>query len=180
MDERTIEREVIYSGKIISLHRDKVMLDNGHVTYREVVTHPGATCVLPWSAGRITLVQQYRKPVEENLWEIPAGKLEPGEDPLESAQRELLEETGLQALQMRYLGKFYTSPGFSSEVMHAYIATDLKQALSNPDDDELLSIRSFSVEEFEEMINGQKILDGKTLLTYYLAKVALGEEFDWK
>jgi ADP-ribose pyrophosphatase len=180
MDEITLEREIIYTGKIISLHRDKVVLDNGNTTYREVVTHPGATCVLPLAAGRITLVQQYRKPVEQGLWEIPAGKLEEGEDPLESAHRELVEETGLEAQQMRFLGKFFTSPGFSSELMYAYIATDLSQVKANPDEDEILKIKSFALNEIDKMIRDEIILDGKTLLTFYLARALFAKEFDSK
>lgn len=177
MNEKTVESEIVYQGKILTLRRDKVLLDNGNFTMREVVEHPGATCVFPIENGKVTIVEQFRKPVEKSLWEIPAGKLEPGEAPEASARRELIEEAGLEPGVLHFLGKFFTSPGFSGEVMYAYLATNLTSTSVNPDEDEILNIRQVTLNEFEMMLQSGEIDDAKTMLTYYMAKAAFPEVF---
>ena len=169
--------EVLYHGKVLCLRRDRVLLSNGKESFREIVTHPGATCILPLTDAGITLVRQYRKPVEQALWEIPAGKLEPGEDPAISARRELAEETGLQAENLHYLGRFYTSPGYSNEIMYAYLARNPSQGNDCPDEDEILQRQTFSVAALEALIASEEIVDGKTLLTFYMAKACFPADF---
>lgn len=114
--EVTVNTNKIFEGKIINLRVDEVKLPNGKVTTREIVEHPGGVSIVAVNEeGKILLVKQYRKPAEESLLEIPAGKLEKGEDPLICAKRELLEETGYEASFIKHLITFYTTPGFSNE-----------------------------------------------------------------
>lgn len=165
MKEKTITTKEIYQGKILNLRIDTVLLPNGREARREVVEHPGAVAVVARNdAGEVILVKQYRYPVKEILWEIPAGKLEKGEDPLLCAKRELAEETGLAADTWRHLGTFYTTPGFSDEIMYLYLAEDIKEESSQPDDDEFIETEKFTPKEIKEMIAGGGIKDAKTLV----------------
>lgn len=166
-EEKTIKSEPIYDGRIIKVKKDVVVLPNGETSIRELVVHPGAVGIIPITAdGKLIVVEQYRKPLERSLVEIPAGKLEPGEEPAVTAVRELEEETGFGAKSFTYLQSIATSPGFANEVIHLYIAKDLYK-IENPaslDEDEFVELMTISLEEAEEMILDGRIYDAKTVI----------------
>ena len=165
MEEKTIEREFIYKGRIISLRVDKVFLPNGREALREVVEHPGAVAVVPvLPDGRVLLIRQFRKPVEEAILEIPAGKLEKGEDPKTCAVRELEEETGFRAGELEPIMSFFPSPGFSDERIHLFKATGLIKGEENTEDDEIIETVPLPISEALKLIEEGKIKDGKTII----------------
>lgn len=163
--EKTVKRETIYEGKIITVQVDEVELPNGKHGKRELVRHPGAVAVLPiLKNGKILMVEQFRKPLERAIVEIPAGKLEKGEEPELTAKRELEEETGYQTESLEPLISFYTSPGFADEVIHLFVAKGLNK-VENPletDDDEFVNILEVTLEEAEKMVQTNQIYDAKT------------------
>lgn len=166
--EKQLDSKTIYEGKVITLTVQTVELPNGKQAEREVVLHPGAVTVLALTEDeKILLVNQFRKAPNRLMVETPAGKLEPGEDPLTSAKRELEEETGYRAAEWKHLSSFYTSPGFADELMHAYVATGLTLAEQNLDDDEFIEVIHASAEEAEEMILDGRIADAKTVALVY-------------
>lgn len=166
--ERTTGTKPIFEGRMISLQVDTVELPNGESSTREIVRHPGAVAVLALLGDRMLVVEQYRKPLERAQVEIPAGKLEPGEDPMEAAARELEEETGYAARSLQYLRTFSTSPGFADEVIHLYAAVDLEQGNVNLDDEEFLTCEAITLEEAEAYVREGRIYDAKTLLAVYM------------
>ncbi|RST73727.1 NUDIX hydrolase [Siminovitchia acidinfaciens] len=165
-EEKTVGMKPIFDGKIISVQVDEVELPDGKRSSREIVRHPGAVALIPLTnEKKIVMVEQYRKPLERSLLEIPAGKLEPGEEPAVTAERELEEETGYRAGKMEYITSFYTSPGFANEIIHIYLATEL-EALDNPadgDEDEFVELVEISLEEALECIKNERIYDAKTV-----------------
>lgn len=171
LSEKTISTRPIFEGKVVSLHIDTVELPDGNTATREVVRHPGAVAILALHEDKLILVDQYRQPMGRCELEIPAGKLEPGEDPLEAAKRELEEETGYRANRITLLHSFYTSPGFADEIIHLYIAEDLTKGEASPDEDEFLELYESSLEEVESYIAEGRIADGKTLLAVYAWKL---------
>ena len=164
-EEKTITSENIYSGRIISLKVDEVTLPNGETSKREIVNHPGAVAIIAITAdNKFLLVEQYRKALERSIIEIPAGKLEPGEEPAVTARRELAEETGYDCEELTYIQTFATSPGFADEVIHLYVARNLIK-LTEPaelDEDEFVELMEVSVEEAETMVADGRIYDAKT------------------
>ncbi|MGC5324461.1 NUDIX domain-containing protein [Brevibacillus sp. SYSU BS000544] len=163
--EKTISSEQIYDGKIIKLKVDTVQLPNGHTAKREIVTHQGAVAVLPLTSdGKMIAVRQFRKPLEKTIVEIPAGKLEIGEEPIVCAVRELEEETGFKARQLEHHSSFYTSPGFANELLHLYIATDLYEGVYHPDEDEFVETVHLTLEEAKALLAQGEICDAKTVL----------------
>ncbi len=139
--EKTIESEKLYDGKIITLKKDKVVLENDTIAYREVIMHPGGVCVLPLtSENEIIMVKQFRYPFSDVILEVPAGKLNYGEDHFECGKRELLEETGAVAKQYDYLGEVYPTPAYLDEIIHLYLARDLEFIEQNLDYDELIEV----------------------------------------
>lgn len=138
----TPRRSVLrYRGMLLHLYEDTVRLPNGRTAVREIIRHPGAVAVVPLSAkGIVTLVEQYRHALRRVTLEIPAGKLDQGETPLACARRELAEETGLQARSFRRLASLWTTPGFTDEVIHIYLATGLTARPAQPDDDEFVRV----------------------------------------
>ncbi len=164
-EEKTTKTTPIYDGKIVKLQVDDVMLPDGQVAKREIIKHPGAVAVIAVTdEGKLVLVEQYRKALERSIVEIPAGKLEPGEEPAMTARRELEEETGYGAHSLTYLQTFATSPGFADEVIHLYVAKDLynidnKAAL---DEDEFVELIEVSLEVAQSMVADQRIFDAKT------------------
>ncbi|HOO32044.1 MAG TPA: NUDIX hydrolase [Thermotogota bacterium] len=163
LTEKEIKREYKYHGKIINVRIDTVELENGAVSTREVVEHKGAVAVLPVDRdGNCYLVEQFRKPIEKILLEIPAGKLDAGETPFECAVRELREETGFIAEEIVELGYIYTTAGFSNEKIHLYLATNLTPGRADPDEDEFLNLRQIKWKELREMAEKGKINDSKT------------------
>ena len=165
--EKTLKTTEIFHGRILNLRVDEVQLQNGHTSTREIVEHPGAVAILPLlENGDVLLVKQYRKPIEEFLLEVPAGKLEPNEEPLECAKRELEEETGYRAKKWKYLGYIYTTPGFSNEKIHLYLAKDLEQTFQNTDEDEFIEVIRLSEKEALDLIREGEIVDSKTICIF--------------
>lgn len=166
-EEITIRTEPIFQGKIISLQVDHVKLPNGETATREVVKHPGAVAVLAIHEGKMIVVEQYRKPLGRSQVEIPAGKLEPGEDIAEAAMRELEEETGYKCDEVRLISSFYTSPGFADEILHLYVADKLTAGEAKPDEDEFLDCESITYETAKQYIAEGRISDAKTIAAVY-------------
>ena len=164
-EEKTIQSQPIFKGKVISLKVDDVTLPNGETSKREIVNHPGAVAIIAiTSEGKLVVVEQYRKALERSIIEIPAGKLEPGELPEVTAARELEEETGYSCDELTYLQSFATSPGFADEIIHLFVARGLYK-IEKPaamDEDEFVELMEITVEEGERMIAQQKIFDAKT------------------
>lgn len=164
-EEKTIQSEPIFKGKVISLKVDDVTLPNGETGKREIVNHPGAVAVIAVTAdNKLILVEQYRKALERSIIEIPAGKLEPGELPEMTARRELEEETGYGCNELTYLQSFATSPGFADEIIHLFVARGLyklEEAVAM-DEDEFVELLEVSLEEAEQLVAEQKIYDAKT------------------
>lgn len=170
MNEPTISTRRLHEGRIINLREDIVHLPNGRDAKREIVEHKGAACLVPvLPDGRIMMVRQFRKPAEAALWELPAGGLEIGEDPQECARRELSEECNLQG-DVTPLFECFLAPGYSTELMHGFLALHCTERVGTPDEDENLHIQAFSLDELLAMIDRNEIRDAKTLcglLAYY-------------
>ncbi len=163
--EKTISSEIAYSGKILNLKVDKVELQNGRVTTREVVGHSGAVSVVALDGeGNIILVRQFRYPFSRELLEIPAGKLENGEDPLACAVRELGEETGYTASEFTYLGDFYPSAAYCEEIIHIYLARGLSAGSAHPDEGEFIDTVKMPLSELVDMIMDNSVHDAKTII----------------
>ncbi|WP_062356124.1 NUDIX domain-containing protein [Bacillus kwashiorkori] len=164
-EEKTVKRESIFNGRMISLHVDEVLLPNGHKSTREVVLHPGAVGIIALTEeGKIVLVEQFRKPLERSLVEIPAGKMDAGEDSETTAKRELEEETGYACKSLNHIASFYTSPGFSNEIIHLYVAEGLtKENRLSLDEDEFVNVIEVTYEEALQLVKEQQIFDAKTI-----------------
>lgn len=172
--EKQVSTKTAYEGRIITVKNDMAELLNGSIVYREVVEHPGGVAIVPVTLeGEVHMVRQFRYPVCSELLEIPAGKLEAGEDPYDCAVRELSEETGCTAGRIVSLGSFYPSPGFSSEVLYIYLATDLAPGDMNLDEDELLAVETIPLETLEARILSGEIRDAKTIIGILKAKAYL-------
>jgi len=171
--EQKIDGERIYEGRILDLEVDRVLLASGNEATREVVRHKGAVVVLPLHDDRrVEFVRQYRYPTGEILLELPAGKLDPGEEPIVCAGRELAEETGWKPTEIHELGWFYTTPGFTDEVLHAFIATPLEAAPNvTQDPDEAIDNVTMTVEEALDACRDGSIRDSKTIATLFLAQL---------
>ncbi|MDP4083791.1 MAG: NUDIX hydrolase [Bacillota bacterium] len=166
LEEKTIHSENIYSGTVVNLFLEDVELPNGKTSKREVVKHPGAVAILAITdENKIVMVEQFRKAIEKTIVEIPAGKLEKGEEPAECARRELEEETGYECKSLEHLLSFYTSPGFADEIIHLYIAKGLtkKENSALQDEDEFINLEELTLEEAISYIQDQKIYDAKTV-----------------
>ncbi len=162
--ETVLASERIYEGRLINLRVDQIRTTAGVESVREIVEHPGAVAIIALDeAGRVLLVKQYRHAVRAVTLEIPAGTLEPDEDPLEAAQRELREETGYRAGQLDRLGGIYTAPGFSTEYIHFYLATQLTNDRLTMDEDEVIDLIRLSLAEAIGLIDTGEIDDGKTV-----------------
>jgi ADP-ribose pyrophosphatase len=176
-EEKTVSREHKYKGNIISVDMLTVTLPDGRQATRDVVKHPGASVVIPLNEnGELYMVRQYRKPIDRTSLELPAGKLDPGEAPEVCAQRELKEETGLEAGEIKHVISMHSTPGFCNEVLHMYIATQLKEGESCADEDEFISTEKIPVQKLIGMILNHEITDAKTIIGVLLAdKILKGE-----
>lgn len=165
--EKTIEEKNIYDGKILNLKLQKVELPNGKVTKREIVKHPGAVAIIAYvDEETILLVEQFRKAVDKVLLEIPAGKIESGEEIELCGRRELEEETGYRAEKFEYLGKIYTSPGFCDEIIYIYKAEKLVKGIVGGDEDEFINLHKVKVNKLKEMIKNGEVCDAKTISAF--------------
>ena len=174
--EKLVRSERIFEGRIINVKVDTVTVQNGHETTRELVEHPGGVGIVAVTPDdRVCMVRQYRRPFDEITFEIPAGKLNWGEDPYECAVRELREETGFAAHSFQYLGAHYPTPGFCNERIHIYLATGLTAGEMNPDEDEFLEVEYHSFECLTRMILDNEIKDAKTVIGILKAKLVLGK-----
>lgn len=172
--EITRDSQNVYSGIVVNIRMDKAELQNGRIASREVVEHPGGVAVLPLhDDGTVTVVRQFRYPFSEVLTEIPAGKLERGEDPLCAALRELREETGITAGEVTPLGVLYPSPGYCGEVLHLYLARSLTTGEAQPDPDEFLEILRLPLDTLAEQAVSGAISDAKTVAAILKTKMIL-------
>jgi ADP-ribose pyrophosphatase len=157
--------KTIYKGRIVTLNLETVTLPNGATVELEIIHHPGAAAVVPMKDDRtVVLIRQYRHAVGGYIYEIPAGKLHPGEDPRECAQRELEEEIGYKAGVLDHITSAYTTPGFTDELIHIYKATQLQKGTQNLGHDEVLAIAEFPLEKTIAMIRDGAIQDAKTIV----------------
>lgn len=174
LTERTLESKTVYEGVIVRVKLDEAQLPNGKKARREVVEHPGGVAILALDReDNVAVVRQYRYPFHKVLLELPAGKLEPGEDPRVCGVRELEEEVGLVADEFIYLGGLYLSPGYSNEVLHLYLARGLRQGACHPDEDEFLEGERIPFARLVDMVMADEIHDAKTVAAVLKAKVYL-------
>lgn len=170
-EEKTMKSEKIYEGKILNIKVDTVELPDKKYSKREIVEHPGGVGIITITADNsLVLVKQFRKAVEDFLWEIPAGKLEVNEEPRETAIRELREETGYEANKLTYITEFYTSPGYCNEKIHLFLAEDLIEVESSPDPGEFLEKAIISLDDLSKMLDRGEIMDSKTIIGINIAK----------
>ncbi|WP_371369419.1 ADP-ribose pyrophosphatase [Sporomusa rhizae] len=170
--EKPLTSTSIFEGKILKLRRDEVLLPNGKTGTREVVEHPGAVAIVPKTKdGHIILVRQFRHPIRQVILEVPAGKLDPGEKPEACALRELAEETGFVANKLQKLTSIFTTPGFSNEIIHLYVAEDLVKSDKQPDEDEFINTELYSPDQIRQMIAHGEICDAKSLVALCLAGI---------
>ena len=163
LNEQPLSADYKYRGRIINLRVDTALLPNGSSATREVVEHPGGVCVAALTEdGCLLFVRQFRYPYQKVLLELPAGKLDPGEDPLEAGKRELREETGAEAARYESLGELYPSPGYCGEIIHLYAATGLTFGQMSPDEDEFLEVEKIPLVEAARMVLDNEIADAKT------------------
>ena len=163
LEETKISSQEIFNGVAIHLFKDEILLPNGHTGIREIIRHPGAVCVLPLTDdGDVIFVNQFRYALNKVTLEVPAGKLEKGEDPKEAALRELSEETGLTAKNIVHIGDLYTTPALIDEVIHMYIATDLTQGEQHLDYDEFVNTLKIPLSKAVDMVMDGEIKDSKT------------------
>jgi ADP-ribose pyrophosphatase len=164
LEEKRIGGEVVYAGRLLKVHRDRVRLPDGSEGVREYIRHPGAVAIVALSDdGRVLLERQFRYPLARAFIEIPAGKLEPGEDPLETGKRELLEETGYVARQWRRLGLIHNAIGYSDEVIEIWLARGLEQRAPRLAEGEFLEVFSVPLAEAQAMARDGRITDVKTI-----------------
>lgn len=171
--EERLDGEVLFEGRMLRLDRDTVRLPNGHKSTREVVRHPGAVGIIAIQDQQVLLVRQYRYAIAQETLEIPAGKLDPQENPLDCALRELREETGYRGT-MEHISTFYTTPGFTDEVMHLFLAQDLVWDPLTPDDDEFIGVEKISWDEAVKMAQQNQFIDAKTILGILLVQGRMG------
>lgn len=163
LTEKTVESSLVYRGLIVNVRRDKALLPDGRPCEREVVEHGGAVALAALTdSGELLFVRQFRYPYGQTVLELPAGKLEAGEDPLEAGKRELLEETGASAGRYMPLGVYYPSPGYCTEVIHLFAAFGLTFTGASPDEDEFLEIERIPLATAVNQVLAGEIRDGKT------------------
>ncbi len=163
LTEKTLESKSIFEGKVIHVKHDMVELENGETAMREIVEHPGGVCIAALTdKNELLFVRQFRYPYKEVTLELPAGKLEKGQNPLENGKRELLEETGAIGREYITLGKVYPSPGYCGEIIHLYYCKIDRYEHQQLDDDEFLNVEKIPLEKAVELVMNNEIPDAKT------------------
>ena len=171
LTEPTIRSKRIYEGSIINVRVDTVRMPSGNAATREIVEHSHAVCIVPVDEdGNVVLVRQYRKPAEEALLEVPAGGIEEGEVSEDAVLRELQEEIGYTAGKLQHLSSFWVAPGWATEFMHAYLATDLTPSRLEADEDENIQVVRLPFDQAVAMFETGEIKDGKTIASMLLAQ----------
>lgn len=174
--EKTLDSTVMYEGRVITVTRDTALLENGQTAWRDVVHHNGGACILPYfEDGTICMVRQFRYAMQKELWELPAGKLEKGEEPFLAAQRELTEECGVTADRYIPLGEIYPTVGYDTEVIYMWAATGLHPAKMHLDEDEFLTPTRVPLETAYQMVMSGEICDAKTVAGILKLKALLAE-----
>ncbi len=171
--EVTIHSEQIYKGRVVSLKKDTVLCPNGEQSLREIITHRGGVAILVKVDDKFIIEKQFRYALGKEIYELPAGKLEADEEPIEAAKRECLEETGYQPLEMIHLGDMSPTCGYSTEIIHFYYCPKSVKAERHLDSDEVIDLMYLSLEEIEQMIKEDQIIDSKILavLSLYKSKI---------
>lgn len=173
--EKPLSQEYKFKGKIVNMRVDEALLPNGHTASREVVEHPGGVCVAALTQeGELLFVRQFRYPFGRVVRELPAGKLERGEDPLEAGKRELMEETGAAAAEYLSLGCLYPSPGYCGEIIHLYLARGLSFGDAHPDEDEFLEPERVPLKEAVQAVLAGELPDAKTQVAVLKAAAIQG------
>lgn len=176
LTEKQLTSEDLFEGRILHLYRDTVELPNGSTSIREVIRHNGAVCVIPVTDdGMVIMERQYRYPIARVMLEIPAGKLEPGEDPLEGGRRELWEETGIVAGKMTKIGELLPAAAYCDERITMYLATDLRREERHLDEDEFLDVFEIPLSELVRMVMDGEIADAKTQIAVLKADKLLSK-----
>lgn len=166
---KVISSKEILKNKLFTITEERAVDPDGFEIQRSIVRHPGSAVMMPVDENnRVLLVKQFRLPAEQELWELPAGRIDPGESPLEAAQRELREETGYKANCWDLLVSFWPSPGYVGEKMNLFLARDLTPGKHDPMEDERIEIGWFTKEEIAAQIRAGKIQDGKTMIGYFM------------
>jgi len=169
MSFTVIQTEKMYRGRAFDVRRDEVELPNGKTSRLDIVEHGGAVTILPVDAeGNIWFVRQYRHPAGGEILELPAGTLEAGEEPLACAHREIQEEIGMQAGNLLEIGEFFLAPGYSTEYMVVYLATDLSPSALPQDEDEFLQVEKYPYQQVLEMVQAREIQDAKSIAAFFL------------
>lgn len=167
--EKTVNKEILYTGKIVTLELHDVETDLGHQAKREIIRHAAGVVIIGYTPeNKIILLRQFRKPFEEAVLELPAGKLETGEDPMDTARREFQEETGYFPHHMEFLGEALTSPGYSDEVLYIYRAAGLEESPIDGDEDESFEYYEMTKEEVKACVLSGELKDAKSLCALYL------------
>ena len=175
--EKQLTTDKVYSGKLLNIYRDTVLLENGNTSVREIAKHPGGVCVAALEDdGSLWFVRQYRYAVGEDVLELPAGKLEPGEDPDDAIVRELKEETGCTADSIIKVSASFPSPGYTSEVLHLYVARGLHHGDQHLDEDEDLDAFRIPLADAVKMVMNGEIRDSKTQTLILMAEKILNTE----
>ena len=175
LEEKTLSSEQKFDGKVVKLFVDQVELENGEKTFREVIKHPGGVCILPLDGdNNVLMVRQFRYPSHKVLLEIPAGKMEYGEDHRECGLRELKEETGCTCDEFTYLGNLIPTPAYDTEVIHMYLARGLHSGEQKLDEDEFLEVEKIPLDKAVEMVMNNEIADAKTQIALLKTKQLLG------
>lgn len=175
--EKQLSSKQIFDGVVVKLYVDEIELPNGKKSIREVVRHPGAVCVLPIDEdGNAIMVKQFRYPFGDVLLEVPAGKLEPDEDPYDAALRELEEETGAVASRVEYIGSMYTTVAFTNEKIYMYLATGITYKEAHPDEGEFVEVHKVPLADLVKMVMDGEIKDSKTQISILKAEKFLNEK----
>lgn len=164
LEEKQIKSEMVYDGPLLKVYHDTVKLPNGRESGRDLIHHLGAVCIIPVNEKKeIYIEHQFRYPLNREIVELPAGKLDyKEEDPLEAAKRELREETGITAGNWKFIGLYHPAAAYTDEKIHMYIATDLTQGERDLDEDEFLTVEPVAMEKLKQMVLDGEITDGKT------------------